>query len=405
MTAEKILNQVLKEISLSKAEEAELKKIATDFTKKIPNSSIGGSLAKGTLIKKKEQDIDIFVSFNTEEETKNLGKILAKKAFKTKKLHGSRDYFQIKKKNNTYLEVVPVVQVKNLKDVENVTDFSLSHVKYIKNKIKLNKNLADQIKLAKVFCYASNCYGAESYIKGFSGYALELLIIHFKTFTNFLKQIQKKNYIDIEKSFKSERQARNEINTSKLTSPILLVDPTYKYRNAAAGLSEQTFSNFLVIAKKFLKKPSKEFFTKKQFNIEEFKKTARKNKTKFISITLTTNRQEGDIAGTKMKKFFRFLIAELERKQQKVTDSHFEYSGEGKKAKAYLSVKSKPVIEVRGPSILDKHAIKEFKKVRKKIFKKASHVWAKEAVTIDSVLKQSMRNTGEMGVVSFLWQF
>ncbi len=45
--------------------------------------------------------------------------------------------------------------------------------------------------LAKTFAHACDCYGAESYINGFSGYALELLICHYKTFSKFLKEIIK----------------------------------------------------------------------------------------------------------------------------------------------------------------------------------------------------------------------
>lgn len=51
----------------------------------------------------------------------------------------------------------------------------------------------DEIKIAKAFCHATGCYGAESYIKGFSGYALELLIYHYKSFQSFVKAMTKVN--------------------------------------------------------------------------------------------------------------------------------------------------------------------------------------------------------------------
>ncbi|MBD3252791.1 hypothetical protein GF386_03610, partial [Candidatus Pacearchaeota archaeon] len=54
-----------------------------------------------------------------------------------------------------------------------MTDLSYFHVNHILKKIKKNKNLSDEIRLAKKFAYSQNCYGAESYIHGFSGYALE----------------------------------------------------------------------------------------------------------------------------------------------------------------------------------------------------------------------------------------
>ncbi len=398
MTINSVLNEVLEQISVSKKEEAMLKKTADIFCKKIPNSTLGGSLAKGTMIKKRMQDVDIFVVFDNEEGTRKLEEILRKKNLKLKKLHGSRDYFQIKS-SDVLVEIVPVVKVKKAEDVQNVTDFSLSHVSYVRRKLQKNKKLHDEIKLAKVFCYANDCYGAESYISGFSGYALELLIIYFGSFVKFLRGIQKKKFVDIEKNFKNEWETRNEINTSKLQSPLVVVDPTYKYRNVCAGLSEETFSRFLSSAKGFLKKPSYDFFEKKDFDVERFKK----KKGKFIELKFETNRQGGDIAGTKMKKFFKFLIKELERKKQKVAASEFVYFGEGSEAKAFLRVREKKVIDVRGPSLSDKKAVGAFKKVRRKIYKKAGFAWAKEKIDIENVFKKSMMIAGEMGISNFLW--
>jgi len=397
MKTPQILKQVLQEISLSKEEIEELKILAKDFTKKISNSKVGGSLAKNTLIKKPIQDIDIFVEFNSEEKTKQLEKILKKAKFKTKKIHGSRDYFQIKKQN-TILEIVPVVKTKSMKDVENVTDFSVKHVNYIKKQINKNKKLADEIKLAKVFCYANNFYGAESYIKGFSGYALELLVCYFNGFINFLKQIQKKKIIDPKKHFKNEREILQEVNQSKLQSPVILIDPIYKYRNACAGLSNETFEKFLQTTKKFLQKPGKNFFEKKEFSVEKTKKQAKKSKAVFLEIKLETEKQEGDIAGTKMKKFFLFLIKELERKQQKILNSQFIYSGEGQEAKAYLTIKPEKQIQIKGPPLSNKDALKKFKKVRKKIIKKSGFAWANEKINIKQILNKSKKTAYEMGL-------
>ncbi len=435
MTFNKVLNKVLKNISVSRDEEVELKKIAAGVVKKIPGARVGGSLAKATLIKKDVQDIDIFVVFKSEAETKKLGELLRKKGFSGRVLHGSRDYFQIKK-GKVLLEIIPVVKVRKKENVENVTDFSLSHVSYVREKLRsqisnnkpahptqsrkfvnsksfaTSKSLASEIKLAKVFCYAGDCYGAESYISGFSGYALELLVIYFGGFVKFLKGIQKKThpptqivFIDIEKDFKSEREALQEINSSKLQAPVLLVDPTYKYRNVCAGLSKETFEKFIKTAKQFLKNPSEKFFEKKAFDAGKFKSgvTRPPTRERFIAINLKTNRQEGDIAGTKMKKFFNFLIKSLRRKGQEVVASHFVYSGEGQSAEGYLGVKEKNVIEVEGPPVLDKKSAGGFRKSRGKIFKKKGHWWAEEKVTIKKIFQKAILNAGEMGISNFDW--
>ena len=78
---------------------------------------------------------------------------------------------------------------------------------YVVQGIK-NKSILDEIKIAKAFCYANNCYGAESYVQGFSGYALELLVYYYGGFINFLRAVSKekannkeKIVIDIEKNY------------------------------------------------------------------------------------------------------------------------------------------------------------------------------------------------------------
>lgn len=391
----KILKNVLEKICLSKSEEVELKGEVKTFIKDVGrvNFFIGGSFAKGTMVKKDKQDIDVFVVFDGEDDTRKLGKLLKK--FKPRVKHGSRDYFQIKR-NGVIFEIIPVVDFKKKVDVKNITDFSLSHVKYIKKKLR-NKKISDGIKLAKVFCFANNFYGAESYINGFSGYALELLVIYFGGFEKFLKGIQKKKYIDIEKGFKNEKEARREINTSKLQSPILLVDPTYKYRNAGAGLSEETFQNFLDVARGFLKSPLESFFEKKEFDESWFRLSCKKKKLKFIKLNLKTDRQEGDIAGTKMKKFFRFIIFQLERKEQKVLMSEFIYSGSGQKAVGYFGVKEKNIIEIKGPPVSNVSASSAFKNSRKFLLRKNGFWVAKEKIRIDDIFEFVKKFSKEMG--------
>lgn len=398
------INRVLKDeaekISLSEGELKDLRKKADEIVENISRIDkhvkvfIGGSLAKGTIMKKNTQDIDIFAVFKAEEETAKLEEILEKSGFDFKIVHGSRDYFQIRQ-DNIIFEIIPVLKL--TKESTNITDASLSHVNYVKNKISKNKKLAREIILAKAFCYANECYGAESYIKGFSGYCLELLIIYFGGFVKFLKGVQKTRVIDVERYFKNKDEIMRELNESKLLSPVILIDPTYKFRNVAAGLSQETFNSFLQAAKNFLKSPSLKFFEKEGFDEDKFKKKAKKSGAGFIALELRTNKQEGDIAGTKMKKFFEFIARELERKEQKVLGKGFVYNN-GQEARGYLIVREKKEVEIQGPPVENKEAIKNFKKVRRKIYKKGKFMWAKEKVSRDDIFLHLKRFEDEMNV-------
>ncbi len=59
---------------------------------------VGGSLAKGTLIKKDKYDIDIFIRFKDDKNASDIvEKILKGARIKADRIHGSRDYFSAKR--------------------------------------------------------------------------------------------------------------------------------------------------------------------------------------------------------------------------------------------------------------------------------------------------------------------
>jgi len=391
-----ILKQVLEKVEPPKEEltiiKNSLKEFLEKFEKKLKvlkiNAEVfvGGSFAKNTVIKKDYYDIDIFIRFSKEykdeEISKLTGKIL-KEFVNVSVVHGSRDYFRIKISPGFFIEVIPVIKVKNPKESKNITDLSYSHVKYIKKKIKSEKVL-DEIKLAKVFCYANHCYGAESYINGFSGYALELLVYHYKGFLKFIKAISKikdKEVIDIEKHYKNKQTVLMDVNSSKLKSPIILIDPTYRQRNALAALSEETLEKFQKVCKKFLKNPSIKAFEIKKINLEKIKKQAEKKKFEFILLEAKTNKQEGDIAGSKLLKFYKHLEKEIE-KFFDVKNKGFNYNGK-KSARYFFVIKRKKEILIQGPSLKDKKNLMRFKKKHRNTFMKSGRIYAKDIIKIN----------------------
>ena len=374
------LKEVLrKQIGLVKPSDevkSNIERVSSDFVKDLEKGLkkkkidasvfIGGSLAKGTLVKKGTYDIDIFVRFNEKyrgkDISKELGRVLGKKV---KKVHGSRDYYQFDV-DGIVLEIVPVLGIKNPEDAENVTDLSYFHVNYLLNKIKRKKKIAEEIMLAKAFCNAQNCYGAESYIHGFSGYSLELLMSYYQSFEKFLKEVvtnKEKIIIDDAKFFKRKKDILIEVNESKILSPIILIDPTFKERNALAGLNDETFSRFKEISKKFLKNPSSKFFEK--VNVGGEMKNKYGEKLKIISIG--TNKQAGDIAGTKSKKFFEFFNFKLNRNFV-IKKSDFEYDAKKNIAHFYFVLDKKKDEIIKGPPISNKKNLSAFKKANKGVF-------------------------------------
>jgi tRNA nucleotidyltransferase (CCA-adding enzyme) len=391
---EPILKDILKEISPNKEKLKFMDEKVEQFIKKINKRIkkleidleifVGGSFAKKTLIKKDIYDADIYFRFNPKYKDENLTKLTKKILRWTKKVstvHGSRDYFRVKINSWFELEIIPVKKIKKIEEAKNITDLSYSHVKYIRKKIK-SKKILDEIKLAKAFCYASKTYGAESYVQGFSGYSLELLIYYFGGFIKFLKESSKKRkeklIIDIENFYKNKKMILLDINSSKLESPIILIDPTFRRRNVLAALSEKTYEKFRKSAKEFLKKPSIEFFRKKKIDFKKIKEKAKKEGKEFILIKTKTKKQEGDIAGTKLLKFSKHLKKEFERFFE-IIDFGFEYVGK-REGISYFILKHKKEIINPGPLITDKKNVKKFKEQHKKTFIKNKKIYSKKKI-------------------------
>lgn len=390
-----ILKEVLQRVEPSKEELKEIEKVLAEFLKNLRTRIkaskirveifIGGSFAKKTLIKKDRYDVDVFLRFDkkySNDELPSLTKKILKGFEKVGVVHGSRDYFRVNSNPFLYFEIIPVRKVSNPQQAENITDLSYSHVNYVKRKVK--KDLLREIMIAKAFCHAKDCYGAESYIRGFSGYSLELLVYYYKGFLNFVRtvaKIKEKEIIDIEKLYKSKRNVLMDVNSSKLQSPIILIDPTHKQRNALAALSEETFRKFQKECKKFLKSPSLKDFENKKTDLERIKKNAEKNKNEFVLLEISTDKQAGDIAGSKLLKFYKHFESEV-REFFMVKNSGFEYDDK-KSARCFFVVKKKKEIVLNGPSLKDLKNLRKFKKKHKKTFVKKHRVYARETPRLD----------------------
>jgi len=408
-----ILESALKDVSPSenelKAIKIRLEEFLNFLKKRISALKIsaevfvGGSFAKETVIKKEKYDIDIFIRFDKKYNKNSLSdlteKILSHQNFT--KVHGSRDYFRIFSSENTIFEIIPVRKIKTPKEAENITDLSYFHVNYVKKKFK-TKRVRDEVRLAKAFCYSNKCYGAESYIKGFSGYGLEILVYYYKSFLNFLKNISKadsgkKIIIDVGKHYKNKNSVLMDLNAAKLDSPIILIDPTYKQRNLLAALSEEKFKKFQKACKNFLENPRIDAFLIKKINFENLKENARRKKHEFVLLEAKTDKQEGDIAGSKLLKFYNNFSGEI-KKYFEIKNQEFEYFG-SKFANFFFSVKNREEITLKGPRLTDKENSNKFRRKHKKVFEKKGRLYAKEKINFnlrDFLNKWKIKNKKHM---------
>jgi len=348
---------------------------------------LGGSIAKGTFLKD-DYDCDIFVKFNLSYKKKEISDLLEKvlKIFpKTERIHGSRDYFQFSMRN-TMFEVVPVLDIKKAEQAVNITDCSPLHVKWVKD--NLNKDLTDEIRLAKAFCKTCNVYGAESYMRGFSGHVLDILVIYYGGFIPLLKNAVKwkeQGVIDFNNYY--DGGALERLNKSKV-GPLIVIDPIQPERNAAAVLSMENFLLFKKFAKSFLKKPAKKFFEKKEVRVEELVRKAKNKKLILLKVKALDGKE--DVVGSKLLKAFNYINKKLLLNDFALYEKGWKWDKK-KKALFWFILNSDTLSEFFkrvGPPVKNKENVKEFMKKHNKTFIQGKRICAN--------VKREFRKPGEL---------
>lgn len=208
-----------------------------------------GSVAKNTALKGKS-DIDIFIAFPLDTDKqflKNKGLELA---------HSCCDEFQVDAEHHFAshpyvttdiegfeVDIVPCYAIENGDQLKSAVDRTILHTRYVK--ANLDEGQEDEVLLLKRFMAMTGTYGSEFKVGGFAGYLCELLIIHYGTFENTLKNAINWKYghsIDLE-----------GYGTSKdFKDPLIVIDPTDKNRNVGAALRLDKLAEFIQSARNYI---------------------------------------------------------------------------------------------------------------------------------------------------------
>ena len=239
---DKIANQVFSLVS----NEAEKQK-------SVVSVHFGGSYAKEPWTRGKI-DIDIFVKFKKTTTEKNFEKIGRKIGFDSLKkfkpyVRYSEHPFVEANIDDVGVNVVPCYDVKK-GEWKSAADRSTFHTEFMSE--KLTGLMKDDIRVLKCFLEKNSMYGAEIAKQGFSGYVCEVLVYYLGSFEKVLKKIAK-------------LQNNEMIGESprKFESPMVLIDPIDRNRNLGAAISIENVTNFILIARNFLKKNSVSYFKEK----------------------------------------------------------------------------------------------------------------------------------------------
>jgi len=370
-----LLNEVLAEIKPSEEEkkiEIALGKRVMEKLRKIIPKDIGlelvGSIAKDTNLKD-DRDVDIFLLFPKKYPKENLEKLglkFAKKAVEPHKWEiGYAEHPYLRAKiDNCDIDIVPSFKITSIHEKASSVDRSPLHTRYVLG--KLDEKQHDEIRLLKQFLKRFDIYGAELKIEGFSGYLCELLIIHYGSFEKLLKNAAKwsEPVIDIEKHYINKKKIRE-----KFRSPLIVLDPVDMDRNVAAATSQESLSKFILTARAFLKKPSREFFFAKKPKVfrEELIREIRRRGTKLVCLTFPKPKVVEDILWPQLKKAARNIAKHIELNEFKLFDYGLWTDGRSKCAMLFeFEVHSLPKVKkILGPSISYEEGVTQFIKKHK----------------------------------------
>ncbi|MBI5227360.1 CCA tRNA nucleotidyltransferase [Candidatus Micrarchaeota archaeon] len=334
------MKPVLSLIKPSKEELAAEIKFSKEVAQAIQKSSppgcdvvITGSVAKRTFLRD-GKDLDIFVLFNSSTPKSELEgeikKIIAR-AYPSvgyQISYAEHPYVRFRLKGRV-VDLVPAYRITKASELLSAVDRSVLHTKFVKSSLK--EKQIDEVLLLKAFLKANSLYGAEIKVQGFSGYLCELLIIKFGSFkklaqeaSKWSKQIAKGNvnvkvkekkktsgkitgiFIDLKKYYKNKKDVALQFARF---GDFVIIDPTDKNRNVAAAVSAENLSAFSILCKKYLKKPSANFFLRKPESFDErLAKLSKDPKLKLLLISLPRPDVVDDVLWGQLRK----LIGQLE---------------------------------------------------------------------------------------------
>ena len=221
--------------------------------KSVVSVHFGGSYAKETWTPEKI-DIDIFVKFKKttkEKDFETIGKKIGFDSLKKFKpyVRYSEHPFVEANINGVGVNVVPCYDIKK-GEWKSAADRSTFHTEFMS--ANLTGSMKDDIRILKCFLKINGMYGAEIAKQGFSGYVCESLVYYLGSFENVLKKMAK-------------LQNNEMIGESprKFESPMVIIDPIDRNRNLGAAISIDNVTNFILIARNFLKKNSISYFKEK----------------------------------------------------------------------------------------------------------------------------------------------
>ena len=319
----------------------------------------GGSFAKGTWLPD-HADIDIFVKIKPSvgiEKFEEMGREIGSEALKSygpKLRYSDHPYVEVFVKK-VRVNVVPCYDVEQGK-WQSAADRSPFHTRYISSNFDDEKRR--QARLLKKFLKSVGIYGAEISTEGFSGYVSEVLVLKYSSFENLLRAAadwQEKQIIAVSDYDSDFVRVSN--------SPVIIIDPVDSRRNLGTAISPESVAKFMLAARKFLEKPSLDFFKE-----GKYRRGTIKLLSNVLVVEFSHEKKSPDIIWGQLKRSLSAIAKQLELAHFEVLRSSCVTDEKSSAALAFLleSITLPPYTKRKGPEVFRRKDTASFLSNRKK---------------------------------------
>jgi tRNA nucleotidyltransferase (CCA-adding enzyme) len=319
----------------------------------------GGSFAKGTWLPG-HADIDIFVKIKPSvgiEKFEEMGREIGSEALKSygpKLRYSDHPYVEVFVKK-VRVNVVPCYDVEQGK-WQSAADRSPFHTRYISSNFDDEKRR--QARLLKKFLKSVGIYGAEISTEGFSGYVSEVLVLKYSSFENLLRAAadwQERQIIAVSDYDSDFVRVSN--------SPVIIIDPVDSRRNLGTAISPESVAKFMLAARKFLEKPSLDFFKE-----GKYRRGTIKLLPNVLVVEFSHKKKSPDIIWGQLKRSLSAIAKQLELAHFEVLRSSCVTDEKSSAAIAFLleSITLPPYTKRKGPEVFRRKDTASFLSNRKK---------------------------------------
>jgi tRNA nucleotidyltransferase (CCA-adding enzyme) len=319
----------------------------------------GGSFAKGTWLPG-HADIDIFVKIKPSvgiEKFEEMGREIGSEALKSygpKLRYSDHPYVEVFVKK-VRVNVVPCYDVEQGK-WQSAADRSPFHTRYISSNFDDEKRR--QARLLKKFLKSVGIYGAEISTEGFSGYVSEVLVLKYSSFENLLRAAadwQERQIIAVSDYDSDFVRVSN--------SPVIIIDPVDSRRNLGTAISPESVAKFMLAARKFLEKPSLDFFKEGKYRCGTIKLLPN-----VLVVEFSHEKKSPDIIWGQLKRSLSAIAKQLELAHFEVLRSSCVTDEKSSAALAFLleSITLPPYTKRKGPEVFRRKDTASFLSNRKK---------------------------------------